>query len=123
MLRRPTIRTISIERDGRHHVRLSEKYITDNALRGFEGHYHDALLSPRVWRQHFARLENEDLRKTGREKKYPDVSDVILRYCTSMLECENDLWDRPSARMAVPHPREKTKNETIFIRLDSRSIS
>ena len=62
-------------------------------------------------------------KKTVGEKKHPDVSDVVLRYYTSVFECENDLWDSPSTREAVPHPREMTKNATTFTRLDSRSIS
>ena len=54
--------------------------------------------------------KNERPRKIGREKKYPDVSDVVLRFYKSKLECKNDLWDSPSTREAVPHPREMTKN-------------
>ena len=92
-------------------------------MRGFEGRHHDDLLPPRVWRQHFARLENERSRKTGREKKYPYESDVVLRIYTSVLECKNDLWDSPLTREAVTHPRETTKTRAIYIRLDTRSIS
>ena len=67
--------------------------------------------------------KNERPKKTGREKKYPYVSDGNLRCCTSVFGCKDDLWDSPSTREAISHPRETTKTGAIFIRLDTRGIS
>ena len=67
--------------------------------------------------------KNERPQENRWEKKYPDVSDRAMRSYTSVSECNDDLWDSPSTRGAVSHPRETTNTVAIYIRLDTRSIS
>ena len=45
MVHWPAKRTNAIELDGRSSVRLSEKYITDNAQRDFTLYYYDDLFT------------------------------------------------------------------------------